>query len=188
MAPSAPSPSTCLQLATRTPRVLLAASRLKARSPSCPSCRTQERAQVRRSACVTPNHTTPTHAHIWCQLCQKISVSARTNQCRQQDASVGQVPAPFCSRLPNATSCIRYTERLWGAGGKLKTSRRAWRRRRQARLLVFSLPPRPTAGTIQGAKPRGPQATRGQTKRHLGHQGPSTRAPFPKAPPKRAPL
>ncbi len=31
-----------------------------------------------------------------------------------------------------------------GHGGKLKTSRRAWRRRRQAHLLVFSLPPRPT--------------------------------------------
>ena len=85
---------------------------------------------MRKRARVTLNHTTPTHAHIWCQVCQKISVSARTNECRQQDASVGQGSVLFCSSPPTATSCIRYTERLWGVGGTLKTSRQAWRQRR----------------------------------------------------------
>ena len=47
----------------------------------------------------------------------------------------------LCSSLPTDTSCIWYTARRWGMGGKLKTGRRGWRRRRQARLPAFSLPP-----------------------------------------------
>ena len=127
---SLPTATNCIGY---TERLASAACRVSPkRGPSCPSRRTQGHAQVHQG--VTPNRTTATttttHAHISCQVCQKISVSARTNQCRQRDASVGQVSVLFCSSLPTATSCIRYTERLWGMGGKLKTSRRAWCHRR----------------------------------------------------------
>ena len=55
-----------------------------------------------------------THARFSRQICQQILVSACRSLCGRRDTCVGQVTVHFCSIPPTATSCIRYTERLWG--------------------------------------------------------------------------
>ena len=65
-----------------------------------------------------PDHTTHTHTHarFLRRICQQILVVMCRSLCGRRDTSAGQVAFLFCSILPTATSCIRYTERLWGMG------------------------------------------------------------------------
>ena len=109
------------------------------------ACRTQEHAHAHQRARAVPRTTPPAPARMCVGSAGKfqrqrilISVAART-------PAWAKSLRFLCSSLQIARSSARYTARLWGICGKLKTGRRAWRRRNQARLVVCSMPLMPAA-------------------------------------------
>ena len=144
MAPKAPSPSTCLQLAPMPHRRSVYLMQPVVVGRIEPKKRPQPGPQVSRRPHRLLYVTTricwqirrKKRACVWCGSGSWDHVrplaSLRVFQGRPGALSFGeaQQAAPV------------------GHGGKLKTSRRAWRRRRQARLLVFSLPPCPTGAAF----------------------------------------